>query len=58
MAKMFQVTLQRIAGDTDSEFCINVPASHWQDAFDMAQSEYDESPVVYVQELKPFKRED
>lgn len=56
--KKFQVTLQRIAGNTDSEFCINVPARHWREAFDMAESEYDESPVVYVQELKPYNRED
>lgn len=58
MTKMFQVTLQRIAGNTDSEFCINVPARHWREAFDIAESEYDESPVVYVQELKPYNRED
>lgn len=56
--RMFQVTLQRIAGDTDSEFWIDMPARHWKEAHDMAQSEYDESPVVYVQKLKPFIRKD
>jgi hypothetical protein len=52
--KNFHVVL---ADELGEEFSVEVMAGHWQEAFEKVSSEYPESMVVFVKELKPYNRE-
>lgn len=53
--KRFHVILSDELGE---EFSIELEAIDRNDAWETVEMEYPESAVVYVQELKPYYRED